>query len=336
MQFAVPALIGVLDSDENEDLLDGPAVYALGAIGPKAKPAQDKIRKLADDKGAPAFRRTVSLWALARMNPGDQELVREVVPRLVEGLTAPEPRLRAAAARALIDLDADPEIVEPVIQKAMEGADPDALNDMLDALASLGEKAVPRLIKALEREEVRPKAAAIIARIGPAAKAAVPALIKALADKNPETCSEVLFALAAIGPDAAEAVPAISQVLGAPETNVCYSACYALGKIGPASEPAKAELMKNLDGDDHFLCMASAWALCQIDPKSPETAAKSVPVLIEALEAPDAMTRGHAAESLELLGPLAGDAAAALKKLQDDPDEEVRAAAAKALEAIGQ
>ena len=333
---AVPALIGVLDSDENENLLDGPAIYALGAIGPKAKEAQERIRKLADKEDAPAFRRTVSLWALARMNPEDKELVREVVPRLVQALKAPEPMLRAAAARALIDLDADPEIMGPVIQKAMENADPDALNDMLDALASLGEKAVPRLVKALEREKVRPKAAAIIARIGPAAKAAVPALIEALADKNPETCSEVLFALAAIGPDAAEAVPAITQALGAPDANVCYSVCYALGKIGPAAESAKAELEKNLTGDDRFLCMASAWALCHIDPKSPETAAKVVPVLIEALGEPDAMTRGHAVESLELFGPLAGDAADALKKLHDDPDEEVRAAAAKALKAIGQ
>ena len=328
---AVPALIGVLDSDENENLLDGPAIYALGAIGPKAKEAQDRIRKLADDEDAPDFRRTIGLWALARMNPDDQELAREVVPRLVQALKAPEPMLRAAAARALIDLDADPEIVRPEMQKAMEEADPAALNDMLDALASLGEKAVPRLIVALETEEIRPKAAAIIARIGPPAKAAVPALIKALEDKNP-----VLFALAAIGPDAAEAVTAISQALGAPETNVCYSACFALGKIGPAAESAKAALEKNLVGDDHFLCMASAWALCHIAPKSPETAAKAVPVLIEALGEPDAMTRGHAAESLELFGPLAGDAVEALKKLHDDPDEEVRAAAAKALKAIGQ
>lgn len=334
---AVPALTAALDKTEEEDkLLYGPAVFALGNIGPKAKTAQDKVRKLADDPESSAFLKTVSLWALARMNPDDQGLVREVVPALVEALKAPEPRLRAAAARALIDLDPDPEIVRPVLQKAMEEAGPEALNDILDALASLGEKAVPRLIKALETEEVRAKAAAIIARIGPAAKAAVPALITALDAQNPETCGELLFALAAIGPDAVEAVPTIRQVMKAAEPRVCYSACYALGKIGPGAEAAKPDLTEHLSGEDHFLCMASAWALCQIDPKSAETAAKAVPVLIEALEEPDPPTRLHAAEALRLLGPLAGDAAGALKRLENDPDEGVREAAAKALEAIGQ
>jgi HEAT repeat protein len=329
---AVPALTQVLD--EEDTLLHGPAVYALGAIGPKAKPAEEKIRKLADDKRSSPFLQTVCLWSLARVNPGDQQLVRAVVPRLVEALKAPEPRLRAIAARALIDLNPDPAIVRPVMQKVMQDASPEALNDMLDALASLGEKAVPRLIKALETEEVRAKAAAILGRIGPPAKAAVPALIKALSDKNPETRNEVLFALGAIGPDAKDAVPTISRALAAPDKNVCYSACYALGKIGPAAKPCCAELQKCLAGDDPFLAMASAWALAHIDPKDPQTAAKAVPVLMRALRDPDPLTRVQAAESLGLFGPLAGGAAAALSKLSGDQNAQVREAAANALKAI--
>jgi len=330
---AVPVLTHALEDEDT--VLDGAAVYALGAIGPKAKAAEEKVKKLAEDEKSPPFLKTVSLWALARMNPEDKQLQREVAPRLVEALKAPDARLRAAAARGLIDLNPDPEIVRPAMQKVMEEATPEALNDMLDALASLGEKAVPRLIKALEAEAVRPKAAAIIARIGPPAKEAVPALIAALADKNPETRNEVLFALAAIGPEAKEAVPAIKEALKDPDMKVCYSACYALGKIGPAAASAKADLAEHLAGDDHFFCMASAWALAQVDPKDPQTAAKSVPVLIQALEEPDPPTRLHAAEALGLLGPLAGDAAAALKKLHGDPDKAVREAAASALKAVG-
>ncbi len=330
----VPDLSAVLDDEDT--LLDGPAVFALGSIGPKAKPAEEKIRKLADDENSPPFFRTVCLWALARMNPDDQDLVREVVPKLVEALKASEPRVRAAAARALVDLDPPPEIVRPVLQKAMDEASPEVLDEMLDALAGLGEKAVPRLAKALEVEQVRARAAAIIARIGPPAKAAVPALVKALADENPETRNEVLFALAAIGADAAEAVPAIQEALKGSDPKVCYAACYALGKIGPAAAAAKEDLVDRLADKDQFLCVASAWALCQIDPKSPETAAEVVPVLIKALEEPEPPTRLHAAEAMGLLGPLAADAEDALKKLQDDPDEGVRAAAAKALKALGQ
>ncbi len=330
---AVPDLIGVIGDDE--ELGDGAAVYALGAIGPEAKAAAEKVRALADQEDAPAFLRTICLWALARMDPEDEQLVGEVVPQLVEALKSPESRLRAAAARALLDLDPDPEIVRPVLTKVMEEASAEALDDMLDALASLGEKAVPRLIKALETEEVRPKAAAIIARIGPAAKEAVPTLIDALSDETPETRNEVLFALAAIGPGAEAAVAAATEALGDPEMNVRYAACYALGKIGSAAMPAKAKLQENLAAEDEFLAMASAWALACIHPECPDTPAKSVPVLIEALGRPDRMNRLQAAESLQHLGALAKDAVDALKKAAGDDDEQVRQAAARALEAVG-
>ena len=62
----------------------------------------------------------------------------------------------------MIDLESDPDIVRPLMKKAIADAGPEALDDILDALASLGKRAVPRLIEALEHEEVRGKAAAII------------------------------------------------------------------------------------------------------------------------------------------------------------------------------
>lgn len=331
---AVPALANAMEEDR--ELMGGPAAYALGAIGTKAKAAAEKVARLADDPKSPPFLRTVCLWALARMNPDDQQLVRKVVPRLVDALKSPQPRLRAAAARALIDLDPDPEIARPLIKKAMEEASPEVLDDILDAVAALGEKAVPRLIVALEAKQVRAEAAAIIARIGPKAKAAVPALAKALADDNPETRNEVLFALAAIGPAAKSALPQIADALGDSEAAVRYGACYALGRIGPAAKSAEAKLQANLTGEDESLAMVSAWALARINPDSPQTAKNSVPVLIMALAELDVSTRVQAADSLRRLGPLAKDAAAALKKAQEDEDRAVRSAAAKALEAIGQ
>ena len=331
---AVPALVQALEDDQ-EGINAGPAVYALGSIGVKAKAAEGKIKEIADSPDTPPLLQTVSLWALARMNPEDEALVREVVPKLAEALKSPKPEARAAAAQALLDLDPDPEIARPVLKKVMEDAEPEVLNDILDALAGLGEKAVPRLIAALDVEEMRAKAATIIARIGPPAKEAVPALIAALEDQSPETCCEVLFALAAIGPDAAEGVPALVKALGNPEANVCYGACYALGKIGPAAMPAKAQLLATLDSEDPFLAMAGAWALAQIDPNSPETAKKSVPVLIKALAEPDPMTRTQAADALGLLGALAKEAEAALTEAQKDESEIVREAAAGALKKIG-
>jgi len=330
---AVPLLSALLD-EKDVPGLSGSVVFALGAIGPAAKSAEPKVQTLAASADAPPFLKTLCHWARARMNPDDEELVRAVVPELVAALASDEPRLRAAAAQALLDLNPDPEIVRPEIKKVLDAGRPEVVNDVLNALAGLGEEAVPRVIEALKVPEVRARAAAVLRRIGPAAKDAVPGLIDALADENAETRSEVLFALGAIGPDAAAATPAIAKALDDEETDVAYAACYALGQIGPGAMDAKPALVEKLSAEDEFLTMATAWALARIDPKCEETAPKSVPVLIKALAEPDAITRIQACESLCCLGPLAKEAVPALKELSDDKDPAVREAAAEALKAI--
>ncbi len=329
---AVPVLSSLLD--EGVPGLAGPIVFALGAIGPEAKPAESKVVALAEAADAPPFFKTICMWARAKMNPDDEQLVREVVPELAAELTSPDARLRAAAAQALLDLNPAPEIVRPEMDKIIETGKPEVLNAVMDALAGLGEGVVPRAVAALKIPETRYRAAAVLRRIGPAAKGAVPALIEALADEKAVTRSEVLFALGAIGPDAKEAVPAIAKALKDEEVKVGYAACYALGQIGPAALEAKPALLEQLAIEDEFLGMAAAWALAHIHPECTETAPKSVPLLVKALAEPDSMTRLYACESLECLGPLGKDAVEGLKKLAEDEDEDVRQAAAKALEAI--
>ena len=326
---ALPALAESLDCEIN----CVPATFALGRIGGVPNEVEAKIKKNA--QSSDKILSTVSLWALAKMRPGDQELARKTVRRLADLLKDENVRYRTAAAEALVDLDPDPKIARPILKKAMEDASPEVLDAVMDVMAGLGEKVVPRLIEALGVKEVRLRAAAIIARIGPPAKAAVPALVDALGDESSETRNEVLFALGAIGPEAKAAVPAIAKALRDPDMNVRYAACYALCQIGPAAMPAKSELVGNLGGADQFLAMASACALARVHPECPETAAKSVPVLIESLGEPDVMTRLHAAQALGCLGPLAKDAVPVLKKALDDPNETVRAAASEALKAIG-
>jgi len=325
---AVPTLAKALD----DKVVGIAATYALGRIGRIPDEVETKIEKNA--KSSDAILSTVSMWALARLHPDNKALLRRAVELLAEGLKSQNARHRAAAARALIDLDPDPEISRPIIKKAMDGAEPEVLKTMMDAMAGLGEKVLPRLIEGLKIEEVRARAAAIIARIGPKAKAAVPALIDALGDENPETRNEVLFALAAIGQDAKACVPVVIKSLADPDMNVRYAACYTLAQIGPAAMAAKPALRKNLGCPDQFLSVASAAALAGIHPQCAETAAKSVPVLAKALGAADAMIRLNAAESLQCLGPLAKEAVPALKKALEDNDAKVRDAAATALQAI--
>ena len=325
---ATDALVEALDCQINGVV----ATYALGKIGAVPPAAEKKISK--NTRSKDGVLATVSLWALARFHPDDKELQQKSVRRLAQFLKSDDPRQRVAAAQALVELDPDPEISRPILKKVMDGASPEVLDAAMDAMASLGEKVLPRLIEALKVPEVRARAAAILGRIGPKAKRAVPALAEALADPDPETRNEVLFALAAIGPKAEGAVAAVTKALGDPDMNVRYAACYALGSIGPAAKSAKAALQRNLASPDEFLALDSAWALSQIDPGCSESAPKTVPLLVKGLQQPDAMTRLHAAESLRCLGPLAKDAVPALKKALQDDNADVRQAAADALKAI--
>ena len=68
-------------------------------------------------------------------------------------------------------------------------------------------------------------------RIGPKAKAAVPALIKALKSKNNWFRQWVAGALGAIGPEAKAAVPALVELLKDEQQEVREAAAEALEKI---------------------------------------------------------------------------------------------------------
>jgi HEAT repeat protein len=77
----------------------------------------------------------------------------------------------------------------------------------------------------------RNSAAYSIARMGPAAKAAVPALIRALDDPEAAVRFPVCIALREIGPDAKDAVPALMETLEDRNEDVAAMARRALIKI---------------------------------------------------------------------------------------------------------
>src|SRR5436190_16608971 len=103
-----------------------------------------------------------------------------------------------------------------------------------------GRPAVERLIQRLERNQWDDAALREVRRLGPQAKAAVPALVLLL--REPIQRYTVLEALAAIGPDALPAAPAVIDVLQEPAATATCRACLrvgveALGKMGPAVVP---------------------------------------------------------------------------------------------------
>jgi len=90
----------------------------------------------------------------------------------------------------------------------------------VDALARIGESAVPVLIEALSdpNPDVRKQAARSLARMGDAGKAAVPVLIERLQDPDEEVRQAAARALGQMGAAAAEAVPALIAIIKQGET----------------------------------------------------------------------------------------------------------------------
>src|SRR5207244_3185775 len=182
----------------------------------------------------------------------------------------------------------------------------------LDALASLGPAAVPRLIEALKHENMRAQVAYTLGQIGPPAAPAADALAKLLSSKDPKVFSEAAFALAKIGPGAAASVSALSAALKQAECPNPHAIVYALGKIGSPALATKPELIRLIGDKDQSTAIMAVWALVQVDPRSSEITAKGLPVLVAGLNHPLPEPRQMAAETLGSLKSAAKEAAPAL------------------------
>jgi len=123
--------------------------------------------------------KAVSLWALARENPENLEVVEYAAKAMAAGLTSEDAELRTVAAKLLSHFGSHPEIVGPTLVAALQDLDPRVVGNALDALAAFGPKILPRVTGALKDPQRRHLAVALIYRLGPEAAPAVPAMIEA-------------------------------------------------------------------------------------------------------------------------------------------------------------
>ncbi len=178
-----------------------------------------------------------------------------------------------------------------------------------DALARIGAPAVPALVEVMNgpNAEVRPCAAEVLARIGPSAEGAVPALIRAVqpgrllgqdADLQASVLQRhALFALCRIGPRAAAVIPMLNEKL---------------------DREIEADVSrKNEPPSDRW---SNVGLLAQV----------GAPPIEKLL---GAFRRGAvtAADELSYLGPLARPAVPALRDALNDQRPEIRVSAALAL-----
>ncbi|MHC4251099.1 MAG: HEAT repeat domain-containing protein, partial [Planctomycetota bacterium] len=206
--------------------------------------------------------------------------------------------------------------------------------------------------------KARRKAFLSLRRLGPAANAAVPALIEALEDRDlnvryptsrpsvrTSESTAAAGALGRIGPDARDAVPALAQALKDTDIFLRANAAEALGKIGPAAREAvpalvaaskdtipyvrgKAEAALKQIGQG---AAAADGALAEWKRERERAAARlnelreaGVPALVEALKDADSSVRWGVLSELRKRSALSETAVPALIEALGDTDPRVR------------
>jgi HEAT repeat protein len=341
---AVPSLVRAIERVDRKldaDPLVTQAIGALGRIGPKANAARLALSELLTTDngcyyfdavlalrriGAPPVRKLVEDFlreadpgiadALARLGPE----ARDAIPALRAALTDRRLQVRLSAAATLAHIDPTAIDSIPVLIEGLKN-----WNDR-----DLDVDAVPWAL----------------ARLGPGAKAALPAMIGIV--KQRSGASDLLVALVEVDPGGGECVPALIAALKSDDREFASAAAHCLGVLGPRAKDAVPALATALTRDfpvrgidsEYEPQASAAKALRRIGPE----AKPAIPSLIRALAyreqsedfGPDDSAAVAAAQAL---GSFGGDARAAVPALvaavrtreKDDQNWFIRKAAALAL-----
>ena len=144
----------------------------------------------------------------------------------------------------------------------------------------------------------RVRAARELAKLGPAAAGALPALTAAVEDGDQAVREAAVQAFAALGPTA---VAPLVQFLSHSDKYVRRNATWGLGKLGPHARSAMASLCAALHDPDPRTASGAAQALGNMGA----AAASAVPALMEALRGTNVVLCRLAAKALSQIGPAA-------------------------------
>jgi hypothetical protein len=148
-----------------------------------------------------------------------------------------------------------------------------------EELLDWGPKSIPPLVAGLRDPDVRLRRNAVLAfmvlsggwwpfECGPAKLdigAALPALVAAFADSDPDVRAWAAQAVGGTGPNAANAVPALTELLKNDNEGSRNSACIALAQIGPAAKAALPALRVALSDKSQDVRRFAAQAIRRIE-----------------------------------------------------------------------
>ncbi|MGE3808002.1 MAG: HEAT repeat domain-containing protein [Gemmataceae bacterium] len=314
------------------------ACVALGSIGPEAKEAIPTLLKYYPAEGFRDAGASIALEGigapavpvlLKKLNDVDREVrwstisslgrigppAKPAIPQLKKAFKDRSARVRIAAAEAAWNIDRD-EAAIPILIEALSGEQSDAYS-AAEALKKIGPPArasVPALIKTVGHKDdgVRNRAVEALGAMGPAARQAVPVLMAKAGEVQQHLfSSDVVSSVSQIG---SGAVPALIESVQDQNKHKAEVAATALGRIGPDARAACPHLRRILDAEKcNSFRAAAALALWRIDKS--DVAVASLADLLKALDRPESLLWYQALDCLGELGPAAKPAVAQLIKI---------------------
>ncbi|MDD3906313.1 MAG: HEAT repeat domain-containing protein [Candidatus Omnitrophica bacterium] len=292
------------------------AVIALGEMGPPAEAAVPALTKALEDPDEDVSRKAVI--ALGKMGPS----AKAAIPALAKALRGYDINIRQEAAIALVKID--PAAISIFIA-ALEDAN---AGGWYEATIAIGEMDSPAKAGA-SYAYVGLEAAIVLGMMGPSAKAAVPALTKALKHHDINVRREAVIALGKIGADAKAAVPALTKALDDPDINVCREATIALVKIGDDAVSILINILEYSATDSRIMTIVAV--LGEMGP----SAKAAVPALVRILKKSQSIIVScKVVEVLAEIGHGVSAAVSALKEALDNENLIVRVMARVALNKI--
>jgi HEAT repeat protein len=204
------------------------------------------------------------------------------------------------------------------------------------ALGDAASNAAPDLCKIYEQSvsaSGRRAAGNSLVEIGPAARTAIPALIRSAASTNSDVRAFALYTLGRMALESELVVPVLIKGLHDPDREVRFNAAFgleALAFMGGDAKPAIPALVKALK-DSHVSARASAAAALGHIHSEPDVV---IPALIEVLRDSDAQLHALAARAIGEFGGNGKPAVAPLIELLGEGNQDTRKAATNALKVI--
>jgi HEAT repeat protein len=278
------------------------------------------------------------------------------LPALTKTVVGDEdPQVRRGAREAMAVVDQTGETIASALEQMIGHEEPEVVMDFLSSLLVRHRASMPLLrhpktwqfaprarpvlkvvIGAIGHEQaaIRQGAMYAVRAVGPDAKEAVPALIRAFEKGDLDERVWSAQALAAIGPAATQAIPVFVEALKDQQKPVRQEVIEALGALGPAAKDAVGPLIEAFRDADHNERMVITDAFQRIGPAAKD----AVGPLIEAFRNADHNERRRIADAFRRIGPAAKEAVpllmAAARVEGPDQDPDLRRAALRAVTEI--